>query len=86
MSFITFHARESSEFLNNSNLLSFLIITDFKLFLKQNYPRNLSYLSTVFDNLVELYVLYLHMHIKNSRPNLWRDDSYFLLILFRRIG
>ena len=58
MSFITFHVRESSEFLNDLNLLSFLIITDFELFLKQNYPRNLSYLSTVFDNLVELYVLY----------------------------
>lgn len=44
--------------------LSFLIITDFELFLKQNYPKNHSYLSTVFDSITELYVLCLHMHIK----------------------
>ena len=40
--------------------LSFLIITDFELFLKQNYPKNHSYLSTVFDSITELYVLCLH--------------------------
>ena len=44
--------------LNQNVFHNFPFITDFKLFLKQNYPRNLSYLSTVFDNLVELYVLY----------------------------